>query len=188
VLQRLTVAATNPDDVTTRVRATEAGFFREGTLLQLRRTFGPLTGRPASMTNLTPRSNPEVITRLRTLRAPGPAALLAIALATAMTPSQLARLRMNEFTETTAGELELTTCGERHKLPGPFAAAVRAALTERRHTPDRRAADTLFPERGSRATVTTRALSRAATQAGVTPPRPIGNVVIHNLRFTERSP
>lgn len=175
-LQRLTVDAETSDEVFTRLRAAQVGFFVEGVLLGLR--FRP--GRLGTITTLAPRSAPRLVARVRTLCCPHTAAVLAIAVATGLGPDDLQELHLADLTDLDAppgggGEtLDLAVQGVRYRLPAPFAAAVRAAVADC----DSNTA-MLLATRGGRGIGGL--LTQAAACAGVALPGPVGHVEVTDL-------
>jgi hypothetical protein len=125
VLQCLTIDATSSGEVLTRLRAAQAGFFREGLLLRLR--LGP--GRPRRVTGLAPRFDPATVARLRLVVAPSLAGALAVAVATDCDATTLAGLRLDQVATDGAG---VRLRARSYRVPPRAAGLLRAALLERR--------------------------------------------------------
>lgn len=122
-MQRLTVTAAGPAELTTRLHAIRAAFFSQGLYLDL--PLGTLTEQMAAH---LPRCHPALIARLRTLRGPDTAGALAVVLAAGINRDELYRIRPADLTEAPDGALGLRLDGGDYRMPGAYAAALRAAL------------------------------------------------------------
>lgn len=184
VVQRLTVDAASDQEVHTRWRAVQAGFFGSGLLLGLRP--GARLADPAA--ELVPRLEPGTATRLRQLYAPTAAAALAIVLVTGLRAEDLQRLRGDQVAMD-GDAIYLVARGGGFRVPAAVAGLVRAALVERGASPygapwGRLGDGLLFTTAGGPVAVRVlqRLLERAADRVGVnTRPRPSPAIQVTDL-------
>jgi hypothetical protein len=173
-VQRVTVDAGSEAEVLARVRAAQAGFFREGTLLRVR--LHRAGGQPGF--SLRPRLPATVLARLRTLCAPAAAGALAIRAATGLDAAALGELRTGDVLDR-GRHVEVTWSGGRWLIPAGAAAAVRAAVADHRGggasgagpAPDR----PLFDRDGAAMPVLAmaRLLTAASARAGLSAAEPV---------------
>jgi hypothetical protein len=124
-IQRMTVSAVSEAEVLTRLRAAQAGFFLEGTLLRVRL----YRHRGQSGFSLRPRLPAPVVARLRTLCAPAAAGALAIRVATGFSVDVLVRLRVGDVIDR-GEDIDISASGGLWRIPAPVAAIVRAAVAD----------------------------------------------------------
>ena len=174
-VQRLTVTAAGPAELTTRLHAIRAAFFGQGLYLDL--PPGTLTEQMAAH---LPRSHTVLTIRLRTLRGPDTAGALAVLLATGMNPDELYRIRPSDLTEGQDGALGLRLDGADYRLPGAYAAALRAALAHSQAAGQPEGP--VFPPRSRPGRALLAAAQRAGAWVGTDLPAPLRCQRIHDLR------
>jgi DNA-binding Xre family transcriptional regulator len=188
-IQRMTVSAVSEAEVLTRLRAAQAGFFLEGTLLRVRL----YRHRGQCGFSLRPRLPAPVVARLRTLCAPTAAGAVAIRVATGFSVDALVRLRVGDLIDR-GQEIDIGASGGLWRVPAPVAAIVRAGVADHpattslggwppAHLPVFIRDDAPTPARTMR-----RQLKSAAARAGVRPVGRGGGVDSVDLQTTDEPP
>lgn len=126
-IQRMTVNATSEAEVLTRLRAAQAGFFREGTLLRVHLYRHRSRGLPGF--SLRPRLPAAVADRLHAICAPAPAGAMAIRVVTGFSIDVLVRLRVGDVIDR-GQDIDIRASGGRWRIPAPIASLVRATLAD----------------------------------------------------------
>lgn len=159
-VQRMTVTAGSEGEVLTRLRAMQAGFFRQGTLLRVR--LYRQRGRPGFSPR--PRMPAPLVARLRSLCAPAGAAALTIRAATGLSLQALVGLRLGDALDrgNDTDNIDIRAEGGLWRIPGRAAALVRAALLDHPGRPE--ALLPLFQRDG--AAMPARAMGRLLETAG----------------------
>lgn len=127
VLQQLTIDATSPAEVLTRVRAAQAGLFTEGLFVDLRPRVSPT--RDGGGVRVEPRLDPSTVARLRELDDPATVAAVVLARAAGLAASTLSRLPLGALTDDGRGALQVRVSSMLgYRIPASAAGLVRAVL------------------------------------------------------------